>query len=136
MGNSRSTERIDTVVGTKTEIRGDLHFTGGLRIDGCVIGKIVSSDKSGDTVVVGETGQIEGEVHAPRVIIDGAVKGNVIATGQIDLRSQAVVNGDLRCATIDMAFGSTLNGRLVCAPLGTGATTADRAGAKNSGGAA
>ena len=35
---------IDTLIGANTKISGDIHFTGGLRIDGHITGNIFATD--------------------------------------------------------------------------------------------
>ena len=38
--NNRPTMTIDTLIGAKTKIKGDITFSGGFRVDGCVVGTV------------------------------------------------------------------------------------------------
>ncbi len=116
-------DSISTLIGADTEIEGDIRFSGGLRVDGKVVGRIQADGAGSSTLVVGESGKVEGDLRAAHVIIDGNVRGSIAAQGQIGLQAHALVTGDLSCRSIDMALGSRLNGKLICDPGRGGATT-------------
>jgi len=40
---SRPTMTIDTLIGAKTRIKGDITFSGGFRVDGSVVGSIMAA---------------------------------------------------------------------------------------------
>ena len=64
LGNRKkcNISKIDTLIGAEAEIQGDLHFTGGLHVDGRIKGSVVAD---GDAVLMlSEHGSIEGEVLA------------------------------------------------------------------------
>src|SRR5436305_13434323 len=69
--------RIDCLIGAGTRIEGNVIFSGGLRIDGHVRGSIVAEEGKPGTLVVSERAQIDGEIRAPHVVINGAVNGPV-----------------------------------------------------------
>ncbi len=105
--------KVDTLIGSQTEIRGDFIFTGGLHIDGKVIGNVISESDSGSVLSLSEQGEIEGEIHVPHVVLNGKVIGDVYSDGQIDLAEKACVKGDVYYNYIEMARGSEVNGSLV-----------------------
>ena len=113
--NDKPCQTIDTLIGQKTHFKGDLDFTGGLRIDGKVNGNISALDKSNSTLVLSEQGEINGNINVPHLIINGLVKGNVKSTGRLELQPKAQINGDVHYKAIEMELGSTVNGNLVCA---------------------
>ena len=63
---------IDTLIGPDMTVRGDLEFSGGLYVEGRVIGKVLAVSGKPASLVLGESGSIEGEVHVPVVIVNGS----------------------------------------------------------------
>jgi cytoskeletal protein CcmA (bactofilin family) len=103
---------VETLIGEQTEIVGDLRFAGGLHIDGRVKGRVLSTDKDA-SLSVGATGQLEGDVYAPRVMLHGQVTGDVYAAERVALGSRARVIGNVYYRTIEMAAGAKVLGQLV-----------------------
>src|SRR3970282_2972321 len=82
-------DQIDTLIGTQVVIRGDLHFSGGLLIEGRVIGRVVADEGQKAVLTLSQHGCIEGEVRAPVVVINGRIDGDVHASERVELASQA-----------------------------------------------
>jgi len=110
---NKSTDHYDTLISTKSEFEGNLHFSGGLHIDGCIKGNIVADEQSGAVVRISESGVVEGEIRAPNVIINGRVVGNVFASGHIELAKKAMVTGDVNYTMMEMVMGAQVNGNLI-----------------------
>ncbi len=110
---SKPVDTIDTLVGAGSVLKGDLEFTGGLRVDGLIKGHVSAQDNSHGTLVISETGVIEGDINVPHVVINGTVKGNVVSAGHVELQSNAKVNGDIHYKAVEMELGAVLNGSLV-----------------------
>jgi cytoskeletal protein CcmA (bactofilin family) len=110
---SQPVETIDTLVGSGTILQGDLEFTGGLRVDGHIKGHISAQDTNKGTLVLSETGVVEGDINVPHVIINGTVNGNVVSTGHVELQAHAKVTGDIHYKAVEMELGALLNGSLV-----------------------
>lgn len=110
---SQPVETIDTLVGSGSILQGDLEFTGGLRIDGHIKGHISAQDTNKGTLVLSESGVVEGDINVPHVIINGTVNGNVVSTGHVELQASAKVTGDIHYKTVEMELGALLNGSLV-----------------------
>ena len=72
--------RVNTLIGQQTEIRGDVHFTGGLHVDGKIRGNVVAEEDEAAMLTVSEHGEIEGEVRVPTMTLNGTVKGDFYAT--------------------------------------------------------
>ncbi len=104
---------IDTLIGEKTELKGDITFTGGLRIDGKVKGHITAKDGGNGTLVLSENAVVVGNITVPHVIINGKIQGNVRASGHIELQASAEITGDVYYQMIEMAMGAVINGNLV-----------------------
>jgi len=116
-GDSRkpkgSTAKVDTIIGQQTRIEGDIHFTGGLHVDGMIKGNIIAEAGSSSVLTVSEHGRIEGDVRVPTVILNGTVSGDVRSDERIELAARAQVNGDVYYNLIEMAMGAAVNGSLV-----------------------
>lgn len=101
-----------TLIAEGTEIKGDILFTGALHIQGKVIGNISAESDQGQ-LVIGETGSVEGEIKAPRVIINGHINGNVHSSEHLELAEKAEVQGNVFYNVIEMLMGARVNGKLV-----------------------
>lgn len=104
-----------TLISKGSEIVGDIRFSGDLEIQGVVKGNIYVNSEKGATVRIVEGGRIEGEVHAPKVIINGQVQGDVHCSEHVELAAKASVVGDVHYNLIEMVKGAQLNGNLVYA---------------------
>jgi cytoskeletal protein CcmA (bactofilin family) len=114
--NKPKLQRIDTLVGAATRIIGDVQFTGGFHVDGCVKGNVDAPADSGSTLSVSDGGIVEGSVAVPNVILNGTVKGDILAHERIELGATAKVTGNVYYGLIEMAIGAEINGKLVHEP--------------------
>lgn len=110
---STPVETIDTLVGSGSILQGDLEFTGGLRVDGHIKGHVTAQDSNKGTLVLSETGVIEGDVHVPHVVVNGTVNGNIVSSGHVELQANAKITGDIHYKAVEMELGAILNGSLV-----------------------
>jgi cytoskeletal protein CcmA (bactofilin family) len=106
-------KRIDSLVGNNTKIMGDLDFSGGLLIDGKVIGNITATEDEHATITISEKGYVQGEIQIPNVVINGTVEGNVYASNHVELAKKARVFGNVYYKLFEMAMGAEVNGNLV-----------------------
>lgn len=108
----------DTLISGKTEIVGDVKFSGGLHIDGLVKGNLIAEANSGALVRISEKGRVEGQINAPNIIINGKVNGDVYAGEYIELAKKAQVVGDVYYHAMEMVLGAEVNGKLHHQPKG------------------
>ena len=104
--------RITTVIGKGTQIVGDLHFTGGLHIDGTIRGDVSASADDVATLTVSEEGKIEGEVRVAHILLNGTVIGDVYGSQRVELAEKACVTGTVYYNLLEMAMGAEVNGKL------------------------
>jgi cytoskeletal protein CcmA (bactofilin family) len=104
---------IDTLIGGKAEVTGDISFSGGLRIDGKAKGNIIAKGQGNSTLVLSEHAEVVGNVTVPHMIINGKIRGNVHCSERIELQSKAEIIGDVHYKVIEMALGATIDGNLV-----------------------
>ena len=105
--------RIDTLVGADTRIEGDLHFSGGLRVDGAIRGNVSEQNGTPSTLILSEHGKIEGAVTSAKIVLNGKVTGNVKSSHFIELQTKARITGDLHYKSLEMHTGAVIEGKLV-----------------------
>ncbi len=104
-----------TLISKDSEIVGDIKFSGDLEIQGLVRGNITVKPESGAMVRIVDGGRVEGEIHAPKVVINGEVKGDVHCSEHVELAAKAKVEGNVHYNLIEMVKGAQVNGSLVYA---------------------
>lgn len=113
---SMPSTRLSSLVAPGVQITGDVAFTGGLRIDGRVAGKLVGQTADGQPaslLVLSESGRIEGSVRCSDAVINGAVDGDLDIENFLELQSNAVVTGTIRYRQLKMDVGATVQGQLL-----------------------
>jgi cytoskeletal protein CcmA (bactofilin family) len=96
-----------TVIGRAATFRGDLSSTEDLQIEGELEGTIrLSSGR----LTVGAEARVRASITAPEVVVYGRVEGDIRATGRVDLRSTAVVLGDIFAARFSIEENAALRG--------------------------
>lgn len=117
-GNSRKRKaaKIDMLIGRRTEVSGDIKFGSGLHVDGIVKGNIIGEADGPSVLSLSEHGTIEGEIHVPHNMLNGAVIGNVYSSEHIELAPKSRITGDVYYNLLEMSAGAQVNGRLIHAP--------------------
>jgi len=111
--SNRVQNSIDTLIGVDTRVEGNIHFSGGLRIDGTVLGAITEPNDKPSTLILSEHGRIEGAITASKVVINGSVTGPVKASQFIELQTKARITGDVYYNSLEMHTGAVIEGKLV-----------------------
>jgi len=105
---------VETLIGARVVIRGDVHFSGGLYIEGRIEGSVVADESDPNAVVtLAENGSIEGELRAPHVVIHGQLLGDIYSSQRIELAAAARVEGNVHYSSVEMVAGCTVSGRLI-----------------------
>ena len=107
------TNTVETLIGPRVVIRGDVQFSGGLYVEGKIIGKIIADEGSAAVLTISEQGLIEGEVHVPVVVIAGSLHGDIHASERVELSPTAKIQGNVFYKVVEMAGGATLTGRVI-----------------------
>ena len=105
--------QLDTLIGQHTSFEGNLEFDGGLRVDGSVTGNISASHDENAVLTLSEVGKIEGDIRVPNMIINGAITGNLYATGHLEISENTQITGDVYYALLQMEEGAQINGNLI-----------------------
>ena len=111
---SRDTKpaRIDTLIGKASRVHGDMEFAGGLHLDGRIEGNLRADPVEGSSLSVSETGSIDGNVEAGIIMLNGAVRGDIVARGRVVLGATARVQGNVYYGVIEMTLGAQIMGQL------------------------
>jgi cytoskeletal protein CcmA (bactofilin family) len=104
-----TSEPTRTVLGPSITLRGELTGDEDLVIEGQFDGKIQLRDHC---LTVGAQGQVKAEIQASRVIVQGAVTGNITARERIEIRKTGRVLGDLLAPGISIEDGAYFKGSI------------------------
>jgi cytoskeletal protein CcmA (bactofilin family) len=118
--NKPKPQRIDTLIGAGTRIIGDVQFSGGFHVDGHVKGNVDAPPDSAATLSVSDGGVVEGSVAVPNVVLNGTVKGDILAHDRVELGATARVTGNVYYGLIEMEMGAEINGKLIHEPRKAG----------------
>jgi len=96
-----------TFISAGSEITGDIHAAGNLRVDGAIRGKV----RADGDIEVSAGGRIEGErVSARNIVIHGTVKATLVAEGHLRIHSSGEVQGDVTAEALDIESGARFVG--------------------------
>jgi cytoskeletal protein CcmA (bactofilin family) len=106
--SSGSAGGLTAFIDQGSEFEGKLSFRDTVRIDGRFRGEISSEN----TLIVGESGEIDATIRSNTVAISGTVTGAVHAARKVVLHKTARVQGDIETPSIAIEEGAQLNGQL------------------------
>ena len=95
-----------------TKVVGDIHFSGDFYLEGSLKGNIYAEEGKPAKLIVTETGFVDGEIHAPNVIINGRVHGSIHSSKHLELAAKAVIEGAIYYQSIEMVKGAQLIGQM------------------------
>ena len=110
-----------------SDFEGKLSFRDTVRIDGRFQGEITSEN----TLIVGESGEIDAKIRSQIVAISGSVEGDIVAAEKVVLHKTARVNGNIETPSLVMEEGAVLNG-VIKMTSGSGSLKAIDGGAPKS----
>ena len=100
--------RTRVAVGRNVNVSGKLIFHEPVRIEGRFKGEV----RSVELVVVGEDGMIEGKVYAPRLLIMGELRGDLVGCDRVVLGPRAKVFGNIDTRSLTVAEGAYFEGNV------------------------
>jgi cytoskeletal protein CcmA (bactofilin family) len=95
------------VLSADVEIKGSIKFSHDLILDGKIEGQV----QSDGALTVGENAVIKGEIHTRTVAVFGRVEGNVTVQERCELKSTAVLIGDVSAETLSIEEGASFQGK-------------------------
>lgn len=90
-----------------SHFEGELKFEQSFRVDGKVVGKVISE---GD-LVVGERGEIDGEIRVGRLFVSGVVRGEVHVALRLSIHPRGRVEGTVHARALVIEEGGVLEGQ-------------------------
>ena len=110
--NGKATAAISTLIAAGTTIRGDVHFAGGLHLEGVIEGSI-AADGTDSVLTLSENGRVSGEVRVSNAIVNGTVHGDIFADERLELAGNARIDGNVYYKVLEMAAGAQVNGKMI-----------------------
>lgn len=102
MGND-ITNKEKTAISHSTTIIGNIKAEEHLIINGTVKGNIQINKYN---LIIGPSGRLDGEVHAEYVRVRGHMRGEINATGSVEITQEANFSGIIRSKGISVAKGA------------------------------
>ena len=95
-----------TIISNDALIKGDIESVGDIRIDGKLIGNVVCKSK----IIIGPKGIVEGDISGNNADIQGAVKGKIKMSGQLNLQGKSIITGDIHASKLQIESTVCFNG--------------------------
>ena len=91
-----------------SSFEGKLSFKDTVRIDGQFTGEITSEN----TLIIGESGEIQANIKSKTVVISGSVAGDVQAGTKVVLHKSARMQGNIESPSLMIEEGALFNGQI------------------------
>ncbi len=105
---ARSDSKDLNLVAAGTVMEGKLRSQGSVRIDGKVVGDITTSE----SIAIGTSGEVEGNIVAKNVTVGGKVRGSISASDKVVFEGKSVIRGDVKALRLVVDEGSLFDGRV------------------------
>jgi len=102
----KSTEKLESFIGSNSNFKGDIDTKGTLRLDGTMEG-----NANADQIIIGEKAFLKGSAIARGIIVGGRVEGNLKAKEVVEIKSKGQVNGDIFTSKLTIVDGGIFEGR-------------------------
>jgi cytoskeletal protein CcmA (bactofilin family) len=109
-----------------SHLQGELAFDTTFRIDGRFNGHV----KSNGDLIVGESGEVEGEIEVGQIFVSGNVRGTVIAQKKVEITPTGKVYADLTTPSLVVGNGALFEGRCVMVRAGAPSSGTAKGGAE------
>ena len=96
-------------LGKTVIIRGEVKGSEDLVIDGHVEGAITLAE---NRLTIGPNADVLADLSARDVLIQGKLKGNIVATGRVELRAGSAVEGDVRALRLAIEDNAVFRGKV------------------------
>jgi cytoskeletal protein CcmA (bactofilin family) len=97
---------LATIIASGTEIKGDIDSKGDIRVDGKLTGNITTSGK----IIIGTSGQVNGDINATIADVLGQVNGNVTIVELLYLKGECEINGNIYTGQLQVDSSAKFNG--------------------------
>lgn len=97
---------LEIIIGHQSSVTGNITTTGVARIDGSVEGAVRA-----DWLIIGDSGEVKGDVVARGTMVAGKIEGNIRSEEIVEVKSKGVVEGDIYTMKLSISEGATFDGR-------------------------
>lgn len=104
------------VIGKSVQIRGEVKGSEDLLVEGVVEGTIALSDSR---LSIGAHARVQANISARDVMLQGTLKGNIDATGRVDLRAGSNMTGDIHAGRLSIEENAVFSGKVELNSPGT-----------------
>ena len=108
-----------TLIANGTHIMGDIRFSGLLRIDGRVDGKVMVHEGKKGMLILSRSAVINGPVRCSDLVTDGTINGTVNVDNRLECRAQSVITGEVHYGNMHISEGAVIEGRCTKRALST-----------------
>jgi cytoskeletal protein CcmA (bactofilin family) len=102
-------ENTPARIGKSVVICGEVKGSEDLVVDGRIEGTVTLTESR---LTIGPTASVQADLFAKDVLILGAVQGNVVASGRVELRAGCSVEGDIRALRLAIEDNAGFQGKV------------------------
>jgi cytoskeletal protein CcmA (bactofilin family) len=113
-GEAGATAQVTTLLGRGSEFEGKLAFEGTVRVDGKLSGEIFTED----VLIVGEGAEVNAEISVGSIVIQGTVRGNIVAKRGVEIHTPGRVRGNINTPSLFVEKGVLFDGQCQMEPGG------------------
>ena len=113
-GEAGATAQGTTLLGRGSEFEGKLAFEGTVRVDGKLSGEIFTED----VLIVGEGAEVNAEISVGSIVIQGTVRGNIVAKRGVEIHTPGRVRGNINTPSLFVEKGVLFDGQCQMEPGG------------------
>ena len=113
-GEASATQQVTTLLGKGSEFEGKLSFEGTVRVDGKLSGEVFTED----VLIVGEGAEVNAEVSVGSIVIQGTVRGNIVAKRGVEIHTPGRVRGNINTPSLFVEKGVLFDGQCQMEPSG------------------
>jgi cytoskeletal protein CcmA (bactofilin family) len=99
-------EEVNAFLGKGTTFEGKMTFEGLFRLDGNFNGEIFS----GDSLIIGETGEVHAEVTVNTLIVKGKLEGSITAKTRVEIHPPGKILGNIQTPVLVIEEGAIFDG--------------------------
>jgi len=127
-GEAGATAQVTTLLGRGSEFEGKLAFEGTVRVDGKLSGEIFTED----VLIVGEGAEVNAEISVGSIVIQGTVRGNIVAKRGVEIHTPGRVRGNINTPSLFVEKGVLFDGQCQMEPGGPAPEAPHRPSGKGS----
>jgi cytoskeletal protein CcmA (bactofilin family) len=96
-------------IGKTVVIRGEVKGSEDLIVDGRVEGTVSLTESR---LTIGPSANVAADLSGKDILVLGQVKGNIVASGRVELRAGCVVDGDIRALRLAVEDNAVFRGKV------------------------